>query len=117
MANGLVRGEPVEDDLFSILIEGDFDASLRDQAIAVTETALDAEPRAILVDVKRCTFLDSTAIAAILGARQRAMAAGIGFALIGHNPTVDRTIELTGLGDDLKIVVDRDAAISQLAPG
>jgi anti-anti-sigma factor len=116
MSNGLIRGEPVGDDLYSIQIEGDFDAALQDKGIAVTEAALAEKPRAILVDVKRCTFLDSTAIAVILGARQRALAAGIGFALVGHNPTVDRTIELTGLGKDLRILRDRDEAISQLAP-
>jgi anti-sigma B factor antagonist len=117
MSNGLIRGEPVDDDLYSILIEGDFDASLQEVGIAVTDAALAASPRAILVDVKRCTFLDSTAIAVILGGRQRAMDAGIGFALIGHNPTVDRTIELTGLKDDLEILADHDEAIAQLGAG
>ena len=114
MSNGLIRGEPVDDDLYSIEIEGDFDAAMRDEGIEVTDRALNEEPRAILVDVKRCTFLDSTAIAVILGARQRALAAGIGFALVGHNPTIDRTIELTGLRDQLEILGDRDAAIAQL---
>jgi anti-sigma B factor antagonist len=117
MSNGLIRGEPVDNDLYSILIEGDFDASLQEVGIAVTDAALAASPRAILVDVKSCTFLDSTAIAVILGGRQRAMDAGIGFALIGHNPTVDRTIELTGLKEDLEILADRDEAIAQLGAG
>ena len=115
MTNGLIRGEPVDDDLYSIAIEGDFDASLQELGISVTEAALGASPRAILVDVKRCTFLDSTAIAVILGARQRALGAGIGFMLVGHNPTIDRTIELTGLREELEIRSDRDEAIAQLA--
>jgi anti-sigma B factor antagonist len=115
MDNGSIRGEPFDDGLYSIVIEGDFDVSMRDQAIAVTEVALDDDPRAILVDVKRCTFLDSTAIAAILGARQRALDAGVGFALVGHNPTVDRTIELTGLGEELEILTDSEEAIVLLA--
>ena len=117
MDNGLIRGEPVDDDLYLISIEGDFDAALRDQGIAVTEKALDENPSGLLVDVKRCTFLDSTAIAVILGARRRALDAGIGFALVGHNPTIDRTIELTGLGADLEILTDRDEAIAQLTTG
>lgn len=115
MANGSIRGEPFDNGLYSIQIEGDFDASMRDKGIAVTEAALEGEPRAILIDVKRCTFLDSTAIAVILGARQRALDSGIGFALVGHNPTVDRTIELTGLGEDLEILADTDEAIALLA--
>jgi anti-anti-sigma factor len=115
MSNGLIWGEPVDHGLYSIQIEGDFDAALRDEGIAVTEAALDAKPRAILVDVKRCTFLDSTSIAVILGARQRALAERIGFALVGHNPTIDRTLELTGLGEELPILTDRDEAIAELA--
>ena len=115
MDNGSIRGEPFDDGLYSIQIEGDFDASMRDTGIAATEAALDTDPRAILVDVKRCTFLDSTAIAVILGARQRALDAGIGFALVGHNPTIDRTFELTGLAEDLEILADSKEAIRLLA--
>jgi len=114
MANGLIRGEPFDNGLYSIQIEGDFDVAMRDTGIAVTEAALDEKPRAILIDVKRCTFLDSTAIAVILGARQRALDAGIGFALVGHNPTIDRIIELTGLGEDLEILADSEEAIALL---
>jgi len=114
MTNGFISGERIDDDLYSIQIEGDFDASLRDNGIAVTKAALDEEPRALLIDVKRCTFIDSTAIAVVLGARQRAMDAGIGFALVGHNPTIDRMLELTGLNAELVILEDRDEAIAQL---
>jgi anti-sigma B factor antagonist len=113
--NGSITGGSLDDRFYLIEIEGDFDAALRDEAIAVTEAALGKEPGALLVDVKRCTFLDSTAIAAVLGARQRALAAGIAFALVGHNPTVDRTIELTGLAKDLPILTDRHEAIAELS--
>jgi anti-anti-sigma factor len=67
--------------------------------------------------VKRCTFLDSTAIAVVLGARRRALDAGLGFALVGHNPTIDRTFELTGLSDELEILRDRKEAIASLRAG
>ena len=115
MTNGSITGERVDDDIYSIQIEGDFDASLRDRGIAETEAVLEERPPVLLLDVKRCTFLDSTAIAVILGARQRASEAGIGFALVGHNPTVDRMLELTGLGDELAILADRNEAIAELA--
>jgi len=115
MSNGNISGEAVDDDIYSIQIEGDFDAALRDQGIAATEAALAEDPRALLVDVKRCTFLDSTAIAVILGARQRADEAGVAFALIGHNPTVDRMLELTGLGSELVVLANRKEAIAELS--
>ena len=114
MHNGSITGESLEDGVYVIQIEGDFDGALRDRGIAVTEAALDADPRALLIDVKRCTFLDSTAIAVVLGARQRALDAGLSFALVGHNPTVDRTLELTGLSDELTILGNRTEAIAQL---
>jgi len=114
MTNGEIRGERVDDDLYSIQIEGDFDGALRDRGIAVTDAAFDAEPRLLLVDVKSCTFIDSTAIAVILGARQRALDTGIGFALVGHNPTIDRMLELTGLSGELVILKNRKEAIATL---
>jgi len=117
MTNGSIWGEPFDGDFYSIQIEGDFDGSLQDIGIAVTEAALATDPRAIVIDVKSCTFLDSTAIAVILGARQRAMDANIPFALVGHNPTIDRTLELTGLSEELEILRDRTEAIAQLARG
>ena len=117
MTNGRISGEEIEDDLYVIQIEGDFDASLRDMGISATESALADEPRGLLIDVKRCTFLDSTAIAVILGARQRALDAGIGFVLVGHNPTIDRTLELSGLSDEFPVLKDRAEAIAQLSAG
>lgn len=109
-----IRGEWATDDVYAIMVEGDFDLALRDHAIAVTGRALDEEPRALLIDVKRCTFLDSTAIAVIVGARRRALDEGVAFALVGHNPTVDRMIELTGLSAELAVLADREAALAAL---
>lgn len=114
MATGAIVGKWLDDDVFLIQVEGDFDLALRDTAIAITEEGLDAKPKAILVDVKRCTFLDSTAIAVIVGARRRALDEGFPFALVGHNPTVDRMIELTGLAKELEILHDRDEALAEL---
>lgn len=116
MSNGFITGESLDDNVYVIQIEGDFDGAMRDQGIAVTDEAIEEQPRALLIDVKRCTFIDSTAIAVILGARERAYDAGIGFALVGHNPTIDRMLELTGLGDELEILADRKQAIAELAP-
>ncbi len=114
MTNGAISGGWVDDGLYLIEIEGDFDGSMRDLGIAITDRALGEKPHALLIDVKRCTFLDSTAIAVVLGARQRALDLGMGFALVGHNPTIDRTLELTGLTEELVILRDRKEAIASL---
>lgn len=111
---GKITGERIDDDVYSIQVEGDFDGALRDHGIAVTDAALGEGPRALLVDVKHCTFIDSTAIAVILGARHRALEAGVGFALVGHNPTIDRMLELTGLSTELVVLADREEAIAAL---
>lgn len=109
-----IYGEWAGDDVYAIVITGDFDLALRDRAIAITEQALRQKPKALVVDASRCTFIDSVAIAAIVGARQRALDEGLGFALVSHNPTVDRMIELTGLGSELEIVRDREQALLEL---
>jgi anti-anti-sigma factor len=114
MGTDAIHGEWIGSGVYAILIEGDFDLSLRDHAIALTEKALAEKPKALLVNVKRCTFLDSTAIAVILGARQRAMNEGFGFALVGHNPTVDRMIELTGLGEQIEVLRNHAEAFEAL---
>lgn len=114
MESEAIYAEVLLEDVCVIVIEGDFDMALRDRMITVTEDALGERGRALFVDVKSCTFLDSVAIAAILGARQRALDEGMEFALVGHNPTVDRMIELTGLGDELEVLRDRKEALAEL---
>jgi anti-anti-sigma factor len=51
-----------------VRITGEFDAAVTDQASPVLMTAAADPDRALVIDLLGCTFLDSTAIALIVGA-------------------------------------------------
>jgi anti-sigma B factor antagonist len=59
----------------------------------------------IVVDLSPATFVDSSILGAILGARRRAEEAGIGFAVVHQNgdDAVGRVLEITGLRSELPV--------------
>lgn len=63
--------------------------------------ALLEERRRIVIDLREATFVDSTTLSVLLGARARAEQSSLGFALLLPDRTytqVNRILELTGLG-------------------
>jgi anti-anti-sigma factor len=62
-------------------------------------TALDRctdQHRVVIVDVSDLTFVDSTGLKVLVGARNRA---GDRFLLAGTSPALERLLELTGTGE------------------
>jgi anti-anti-sigma factor len=52
------------------------------------------EHKVLIVDITRVTFMDSTGLGALFGARDRV---GDRLLLAGANPTIDRLLQLTGV--------------------
>ena len=95
---------------------GEHDLSLGDALRGALETA--AEHRScVLVDLSRCTLLDSTGIAALLDARNRVRAAEGRFALVipPGQGAVARVAELIRLGDLVPIVQSREEGLTSFA--
>lgn len=90
-----------------VQLAGEADATTR-----VLAETLDAEvakqPRLLLVDVSRLTFIDSAALHALMRAYQELHADGGTLALISPSPAVARVLELTAL--DQLIPVHASAA-------
>lgn len=61
--------------------------------------AVEVHPRALVVDLTRCGFLDSQALLPLLEAHRAARRRGIGFTLRGLTPQAERLLALAGLGD------------------
>jgi anti-anti-sigma factor len=62
---------------------------------------------AILVDLRRTTFIDSTVVGLLLTASRAASERGVDFVLLVGDETgwpVHRLLEVTGLGSDLEVV-------------
>lgn len=61
--------------------------------------ALAVRPRAVVVDLSRCPFLDAQAIMPLLEAHRGARRLQIDFALRGLTPQAERLLALAGLQD------------------
>jgi anti-sigma B factor antagonist len=78
------------------------------------------EGRAIVVDLRDTEFVDSTTLAALLGARRDAERLGLGFTLVlprREYTQVTRLLELTGLASTFAIYDTLDDALNAARAG
>jgi anti-anti-sigma factor len=67
-------------------------------------------PKRIVLDLRDVTFLDLTALRAILRVNERGRAEGLEVAVIRPRGFASRIFTLTRAGDQLSMVDERDAA-------
>ncbi len=99
------------DGVTEIEVDGELDLSVADQL----ETVIDeAGPGRMLIDLSRCTFIDSTGIAVILRAQRRREEDG--GQIVAHSPSdqVLRIFRVTGLAGNGLVFADRDQASAAL---
>jgi anti-anti-sigma factor len=99
------------DGTIEIAVDGELDLAVADHLQAAIERA---GPGVMLIDLARCTFIDSTGIAMILRAhREREEDDG---RIVVHSPSrhVLRVLAITGLTDAGLIYADRDEASAVL---
>jgi anti-anti-sigma factor len=94
---------------------GEHDLSLGDALRGALETAAEQRP-CVLLDLSRCTLLDSTGIAVLLDAERRVRAAQGRFAVVilPGQGAVTRVAELIRLGDLVPISHSLDDALTIL---
>jgi anti-sigma B factor antagonist len=83
-------------------------------------TGLLDEGRRIVVDLRDTTFIDSTTLSVLLGARRRAEQSSLGFALVLPDQKytqVNQILDLTGLGSAFAIVGKLDEALAAVRAG
>jgi anti-sigma B factor antagonist len=109
---GTVEGQRIDGGTV-LALEGEHDLST---APAIRE-ALDVAIAngAVIIDLTRATFVDSSILGVVLDARRRCAEDGKGFAVSlgdsGHD-SVRRVLEVTGLLDELPVHESRELAIS-----
>lgn len=69
---------------------------------------LDAGRTHVVIDLSSTSFLDSTALGALIGGRRRAYAAGGSFAIICANPQLLRLFTITKLDLVFDVLPSRD---------
>jgi anti-anti-sigma factor len=72
---------------------------------------------ALVIDISRTTFVDSSILGAVLEARRLAVEADRGFAVACEDAAepVRRVLEVTGLAEELPVHTSREAALQALA--
>lgn len=81
-------------DVHVVTLHGQLDLANADR---VRESLVAVSGSTVVVDISGLRFLDSSGIAALLGARQEIVDAGHGFELRGAHGIVRRVLEVTGL--------------------
>jgi anti-anti-sigma factor len=79
-----------------------------------------AERRAVIIDLRRTTFLDSSIVGALLEAEREADGRGAGFAVVmddSSGPHVRRMFEVTHLASHFPLFATREGAIAHVRRG
>jgi anti-sigma B factor antagonist len=98
----------VDDDRAVVALNGEHEAYTAGKLAQEFNALLDQGVR-ITVDLRRCTFIDSTVVGLLLATSRSAAGRGVAFVLHLDDETgwpVERLLEVTGLGTEFDIVRD-----------
>ena len=99
-----------------VVLAGELDAYHAPRAQAELDTLLAAQPRAMIISLKRVTYVDSTGLGALVALRKQAVGAGASLHLvIAPESAVHRTFTITGLLPVFSIFEDDAAALEAAA--
>jgi anti-anti-sigma factor len=86
-----------------VRVTGDLDLETAPQMLAAIEPTLDTGTGALVVDLSRLTFIDSSGLSALIRINQRMSAAGRELSIIAPGPPAAKTFEITGLDQVLPL--------------
>ena len=99
-----------DNDVAWLALRGELDMSVVDRLKEPIATFEGSDVASIVLDLRDLTFVDSSGLHAILGARRRSEANGHQLRVVGASPTVRRVFEITGTG----FVIDDSEAVGAL---
>jgi len=103
------------DDAHVIAVSGEVDIFTAPELKRAIGAAIDGGSRAIVVDLTRTRFLDSTALGVLIGAVKRLRLVDGRLVIVNTEPSTAKTFEITGLDQIFEIVRDRDAALASVS--
>jgi anti-sigma B factor antagonist len=85
-------------------VSGEVDMAVAPQLLdAILCAALSRQRQNIVIDLARCTFIDSSGLAALVEAHRRLVAESCHLVITDASPMITKTIELAGLDDYLDV--------------
>jgi anti-sigma B factor antagonist len=112
-----VEREMLDDGVGVLSISGELDQATAAELREPLQEAINGDTRAIMIDMTRCGFIDSTGLGVIVEAwklLQERNGDRAGFAVCCPEPEVRRLLEVTGLDQAIAIRDTREEAIATL---
>jgi anti-anti-sigma factor len=95
-----------------VALEGELDIASAPALQGAIESAELAEAKIVVLDLQGLTFLDSTGLRVILGARELCWRRGQEFAVTQGSPQVQRLLSVTGVGEHLRTIAGADELLA-----
>ena len=86
-----------------LIVEGELDLAGAPRIDEWTDRVIESGAKHLVLDLSQTTFIDSTAIRAVLRGHEKAHEVGSSFVVIAENTSVLRVFEITGLDKHLAI--------------
>jgi anti-sigma B factor antagonist len=99
-----------QDGVETVLVEGEFDIATASRLISVLNSSVAEALRAVVVDLTRVGFMDSTGLALLINANRRLRLRRKGFAVICPPGPLRRVFEITDMVETLHVCPDRASA-------
>ena len=80
-----------------VVVDGEIDVAVADLMAAELAAAIEAGPPRLLVDLSQVTFMDSSALSALVGTHKKAVAVGGEVRLVGPNARLRKLLAITQL--------------------
>lgn len=99
-----------------VAVRGELDLSTAPDLEGPLDAAVDGGGSAVLIDLARCEFIDSTGIALIVRGWQKLEADGNGgrLAICSPNDQVRRVLDVSGLDQSIPVHASRDEGVAAL---
>ncbi|GAC1435095.1 MAG: STAS domain-containing protein [Solirubrobacteraceae bacterium] len=97
-----------------IRVAGELDVASAPRLEQEVAGAVAESPSAVVIDLARLDFMDSTGLRAILGAQELTGKSGQRFVLLRGPEQVERLLTLTRVADRIEIAEDLDAVLASV---
>jgi anti-anti-sigma factor len=105
-----------EDGVETVLVEGELDIATAARLISVLNSSVADAIKAVIVDLTRVGFMDSTGLALLINANRRLILRRKGFAVVCPPGPLRRVFEITDMVDTLHVHPDPESAARALLP-
>jgi anti-sigma B factor antagonist len=100
----------------TVLVEGELDIATAAGLISILNSSVADALKAVVVDLTRVGFMDSTGLALLINANRRLKLRRKGFAVICPPGPLRRVFEITDMLETLHVHPDRESAAKALLP-